>query len=308
MNVVVLVGGVGGAKLAYGLSQVLPPEELTVIVNTGDDFWRYGLRICPDLDTIMYTLSGLVDPVNGWGVAGDTTHALEQIRAYGEDAWFRLGDRDFATHILRTHWLQAGVPLTEVTERLTKGLGISQQILPMTDTPVATMIDTVEHGEIEFQEYFVRYRWQPTLKALRLAGIEKAVMTAAVERAIKQADAILIGPSNPWLSIDPILAVPGLLDAMMRHDMPRVAISPIVSGQAIKGPAAKIMAERGDPVSAATVAAYYGDMINGFVYDQMDAGLALQQPHVLSCETVMNTANDKVHLARTVLDWIKGWR
>lgn len=307
MNVVVLVGGVGGAKLAYGLAQVLPPEKLTVIVNTGDDFWRYGLRICPDLDTIMYTLSGLVDPVNGWGIAGDTLNALQQLRAYGEDDWFRLGDRDLATHILRTRLLHAGVPFTEVTERLTKSLGISQRILPMTDAPVATMIETVEYGEIEFQEYFVRHRWQPTVKALRLEGIDKAVLTPAVDQALKVADAILIGPSNPWLSIEPILAVSGMRDAIMKRDVPRVAVSPIVGGQAIKGPAAKMMAELGYPVSAASVAAYYGDMLNGFVYDQMDAGLLVPQPHVLNCETVMNTTNDKVLLARTVLDWIKGW-
>ncbi|MBL8162305.1 MAG: 2-phospho-L-lactate transferase [Anaerolineae bacterium] len=307
MNVVVLVGGVGGAKLAYGLAQVLPPEKLTVIVNTGDDFWRYGLRICPDLDTIMYTLSGLVDPVNGWGIAGDTLNALQQLRAYGEDDWFRLGDRDLATHILRTRLLHAGVPFTEVTERLTKSLGISQRILPMTDAPVATMIETMEYGEIEFQEYFVRHRWQPTVKALRLEGIDKAVLTPAVDQALKVADAILIGPSNPWLSIEPILAVSGMRDAIMKRDVPRVAVSPIVGGQAIKGPAAKMMAELGYPVSAASVAAYYGDMLNGFVYDQMDAGLLVPQPHVLNCETVMNTTNDKVLLARTVLDWIKGW-
>lgn len=307
MKVVVLVGGVGGAKLAYGLAQALPPEDLTILVNTGDDFWRYGLRVCPDLDTIMYTLSGLVDPVNGWGIAGDTLHALEQLRAYGEDDWFRLGDRDFATHILRTRWLHGGVPLSEVTARLTKSLGISQRILPMTDAPVATMIDTVEYGELEFQEYFVRHRWQPTVKALRLDGIEQAEIVPAVEQALQQAEVILIAPSNPWLSIAPILAVPGMRDAIMRRDVPRVAISPIVGGQAIKGPAAKIMAELGYPVSAVTVAEYYGDLLNGFVYDQMDAGLTLPQPRALSCKTVMKTSKDKVSFAQSVLDWIQGW-
>lgn len=307
MKAVVLVGGVGGAKLAYGLAQALPPEDLTILVNTGDDFWRYGLRVCPDLDTIMYTLSGQVDPLNGWGIAGDTLHALEQLRAYGEDDWFRLGDRDFATHILRTRWLHGGVPLSEVTARLTKSLGISQRILPMTDAPVATMIDTVEYGELEFQEYFVRHRWQPTVKALRLDGIEQAEIAPAVEQALQQAEVILIAPSNPWLSIAPILAVPGMRDAIMRRDVPRVAISPIVGGQAIKGPAAKIMAELGYPVSAVTVAEYYGDLLNGFVYDQMDAGLTLPQPHVLSCKTVMKTSKDKVSFAQNVLDWIQGW-
>lgn len=165
MKVVVLVGGVGGAKLALGLAKVLPPEDLTVIVNTGDDTWMYGLRICPDLDTIMYTLSDLVNKENGWGIAGDTFQTINAMKRYGEDAWFGLGDQDMATHILRTRWLQAGTSLTEITSRLTKKLGIHQQILPMTNEPVATIVDTVEHGEIDFQTYFVRYRWQPTVKA-----------------------------------------------------------------------------------------------------------------------------------------------
>jgi LPPG:FO 2-phospho-L-lactate transferase (EC 2.7.1.-) len=166
-RIVLLAGGVGGAKLAHGLAQVLAPGQLSVIVNTGDDFWHYGLRVCPDLDTVMYTLSGLVDPVNGWGVAGDTIAMLTALQRYGEEPWFRLGDQDVATHLLRTQALRGGSRLTEVTARLSQALGVSTQILPMTDDEVGTIIDTVEYGELAFQEYFVRYRWQPTVKAIR---------------------------------------------------------------------------------------------------------------------------------------------
>ncbi len=307
MKVVVLVGGVGGAKLAYGLAQVLPPNDLTVIVNTADDLWLYGLRVCPDLDTIMYTLSGLVDKTNGWGISGDTRNTLNVLSRYGEDTWFGLGDQDMATHILRTRMLQAGYTLTEVTERLTKSLGISQRVLPMTDVPVATIVDTKEHGELEFQEYFVRHRWQPTVTGLRFAGIEQAAMTEAVQTALTQAEIILIGPSNPWLSIDPILAIPGMREAIQARSVPRVAVSPIVGGTAIKGPAAKLMAELGYGVSAEAVALYYGNLINGFVYDKMDAGLNIPIPHTANFETIMKTDEDKVLLAQNVLDWIQKW-
>ncbi len=225
MNVVLLVGGVGGAKLAYGLAQVLPPEELTIIVNTGDDFWWHGLRVCPDLDTIMYTLSDLVDKTNGWGIAGDTRNMLTAMKRYGEAGWFGVGDQDLATHILRTQALRDGQGLTEITGRLTKNLGISQRVLPMTDSPVATMVNTVEHGEIEFQTYFVRYGWQPTVTSIRLAGIEDAQVTDAVRSAMEKADILLIGPSNPWLSIDPILAVPGM------RELVTIAVNPARGGQ-----------------------------------------------------------------------------
>jgi len=307
LNVVVLVGGVGGAKLAYGLAQVLLPEELTVIVNTGDDIWLHGLRVCPDLDTIMYTLAGLVDPVNGWGIAGDTRHTLEYLKRYGEETWFGLGDQDFATHILRTAALRQGETLTEVTARLTKKLGIPQAILPMTDAPVATMVNTVEYGEIDFQTYFVRYRWQPTVKSLRLAGIENAALSQPVQAALDAADIILIGPSNPWLSIDPILAVPGLRARIVARPNPRVAVSPIVGGKALKGPADKLMKELGYEQSAAAIAGYYGDLINGFIYDQTDEGLSFPLAHAASYETIMKSGEDKILLAQNVLDWIKSW-
>jgi len=308
MKVVVLVGGVGGAKLAYGLAQVIPSEDLTVIVNTGDDTWLYGLRICPDLDTITYTLSGLVNKENGWGIDGDTFQTINAMRRYGEDAWFGLGDQDIATHLLRTRWLQAGQTLTEITLRLTKKLGIHQQILPMTNAPVATIVDTVEHGEIDFQTYFVRYRWQPTVKGLHLARIEQASVSSEVETALKEADILLVGPSNPWLSIDPILSVPGMRELIIKRDIPRVAISPIVGGEAIKGPAAKLMVELGHKaVSAEAVAYYYGNLINGFVYDVVDGDLNVPQQYVTKFETIMKTDDIKVSLARNVLEWIQKW-
>ena len=306
-RVVALVGGVGGAKLAFGLAQSLPPECLTIIVNTGDDFWNFGLRVCPDLDTIMYTLSGLVDKINGWGVAHDSTQMLAAMKRYGEDAWFRLGDQDLATHILRTHLLREGWSLTAVTRRLASALGIGQTILPMTDDPVATMVDTAEYGELDFQTYFVRYRWQPTIRNMRLDGIEPAAMTDAVRSALADADTIIIGPSNPWLSIDPILSVPGMREAIKARAVPRVAVTPIVAGAAVKGPAAKIMAELGYNVSPETVVDFYGDVLNGFVYDERDASIQADHLHTIAFDTIMTGDVEKQLLAQKILDWIGNW-
>ncbi|HLU08310.1 MAG TPA: 2-phospho-L-lactate transferase [Oceanobacillus sp.] len=306
-NIVVLVGGVGGAKLAHGLAQILPPESLTIIVNTGDDFWHYGLRVCPDLDTVMYTLGGLVDKTNGWGIAGDTRNMLSALKRYGEEAWFGLGDQDIATHLLRTQMWHEGKRLTEITQSLTKRLGISHSILPMTDAPVRTIMDTEEHGEIEFQVYFVRYRWQPTVKAIRFDGIEAASVSPEARTALERADAILIGPSNPWLSIDPILSVPGMRSLILSRDVPRVAVSPIVRGEAIKGPAAKLMSELKYEPSARTVADYYNEIINGFVYDERDAGLNLNLKRIVAFDTIMVDDEDRAVLARRILEWIEEW-
>lgn len=304
-HIVALVGGVGGAKLAHGLVQVVPPEALTIIVNTGDDFYHYGLKICPDLDTVTYTLSGLVDKTNGWGIAGDSIVTLDALKRFGEEPWFRLGDQDLATHILRTQALHAGERLTTITQRLTKKLGIAADILPMTDSDVSTMIDTTEYGELEFQVYFVRYRWQPTVKGIRFAGAEQAVMTEEVRRALTRADAILIAPSNPFLSIAPFLSIPGLRDLIVSRSVPRVAISPIVAGSAVKGPAAKLMAELKYTVSPTAVADYYGDLINGFIYDQQDAALTVPQRNRLVTNTLMHTDADRGALASKLLEWIE---
>ncbi|MAS33245.1 MAG: 2-phospho-L-lactate transferase [Anaerolineaceae bacterium] len=307
LNVVCLVGGVGGAKLVHGLAQILEPEQLTVVVNTGDDFWHYGLRICPDLDTVMYTLAGLVDPVNGWGLAGDTRNTLQALSRYGEDTWFGLGDQDIATHLLRTEGLSQGKRLTEVTQDLTARLGIPQRLLPMTDTPVATMVDTVEHGELGFQVYFVKMRWQPTVKNLRLSNIEAAAVSPEVEDALARADVILFGPSNPWLSIMPVLSVPGMREALTSRDIPRVAITPIIQGEAVKGPASKLMAELGYKQSAKSVVQYYQHIVNGFVYDIRDTDLQVEGMRGVALNTLMQSDADRASLARQVLDWISSW-
>lgn len=303
-KIVVLVGGVGGAKLAYGLAQLVAPEGLTIIVNTADDFWHYGLKICPDMDTLLYTLSGRIDPINGWGVADDTTVALETLRWFGEDTWFRLGDKDLAIHLLRTHLLRQGQTLTQVVALLSKRMGVAPTILPMTDDSVATVVETAEHGELEFQDYFVRHRWQPRITGLRYAGIDSAQPTAEVLRALRQADMVLLGPSNPWLSIMPILELAGIREQIQSLAIPRVALTPIVQGQAIKGPAAKIMQELGYEASAAAVAEFYGTLITGFVYDTRDNPLNLKNVSSIAFDTMMKTNADKVGLAQQILDWI----
>lgn len=307
-NIVVIVGGVGGAKLALGLQMILPPEQLTVIVNTGDDFWHYGLRICPDIDTVLYTLSGRVDPVNGWGLAEDSRTVLQALTAYGEDTWFGLGDKDLATHLLRTQMLRDGHSLTEVIAHLAKVQAIQSAILPMTDEEVPTIVETAEYGELAFQEYFVKYRWQPTVIKLRYQNMEQASLNPTIISALHNADMILFGPSNPWLSIEPILSVPGLRDAILARDVPRVAVTPIVGGQAIKGPAAKLMAELGyDEVSAQSVAEHYGAIINGFVYDTSDAAFHIAGLHTARMDTIMKNNTDKARLAQQMLAWIKEW-
>lgn len=312
-KVVVLVGGVGGAKLAHGMAQIVPPEDLTIIVNTGDDFWHYGLRICPDFDTVMYTLAGMVDPVNGWGVAADSTATLDALRRFGEQPWFRLGDRDLATHLLRTLALRDGQRLTEIMGRLTRSLGVGATLLPMTDDPVATMILTTERGEMDFQEYFVRFRWQPTVKAIRYAGADAAQMTPEVRAALLAADLIVFGPSNPWLSIAPILNVPEMRRTIASRPVPRVALTPIVQGQALKGPAAKIAAELGYEVSPRTVAEAYRGTINGFVFDERDAAVGLDNLYefsdlrTISCDTIMQDDVSRARVARLILDWTASW-
>ncbi|MBW4435497.1 MAG: 2-phospho-L-lactate transferase [Pleurocapsa minor GSE-CHR-MK-17-07R] len=303
LRVVALVGGVGGAKLAYGLSQLIAPENLTILVNNGDDFWHYGLRICPDLDTVMYTLSGLVDKTNGWGVAGDTIAMLDALRNLGEQPWFRLGDRDLATHLVRTSRLRAGESLTDITRSLSAALGIQASLLPVTNDDVPTIVSTREYGDLDFQTYFVRYRWQPSVSAIRYQGAESARLSDSALAAIQSADLILIAPSNPWLSVGPMLAIPPMREALLARDVPRIAISPIVAGQAIKGPAAKLMAELGYSVTPHTVAAYYGDIINGFVYDRQDSDLVVETVRTLVTDTVMKNEADRVRLAGEILAW-----
>ena len=267
-NIAVLIGGVGGAKLASGLVQAASPEKLTFIVNTGDDFWHLGLKICPDLDTLMYTLAGLVNAETGWGVADDTTTTLQSLaQLYGQESWFRLGDKDLATHLLRTQLLRQGRTLTEVTACLRQRLGIAATLLPMCDADMPTRIDSLEYGELGFQEYFVKRRWRPTVKAIRYMISAGSCLSPPVKAALAAADLVLIAPSNPWLSIGPILAVPGMRRTLADLSVPVVAVTPIIAGAAVKGPTAKIMRELGLDVSAAAVAQYYAGLINGFIDD-----------------------------------------
>jgi LPPG:FO 2-phospho-L-lactate transferase len=308
LNVVALAGGVGGAKLAYGLSRVLPGEQLTIIVNTADDFCLYGLAISPDLDTVMYTLAGVANPETGWGIAGDTTQMLDMLARYGELPWFRLGDRDLATHLLRTFWLAEGQTLTRVTRRLCDGLSILHRILPMTDSSVRTMVTTKELGTLAFQEYFVQHRWQPTVESLDYMGAERAQLSDEVKRAMALADVVVVCPSNPWLSVAPILEVPGFKALLGQKTC--IAVSPIVGGKAIKGPAAKLMAELGWPVSPKSVADYYGDLLAGFVLDERDAAAFTEGDsscRVLTTDIIMRDDRDKIRLAREILEWIEGW-
>jgi LPPG:FO 2-phospho-L-lactate transferase len=302
-RVVLLAGGVGGARLADGLARVLPPDRLTVVVNTGDDFRHLGLTICPDLDTVTYMLAGVNNDETGWGRAGESWRALDEVARLGGPAWFRLGDLDLATHLARSHWLDEGESLTAVTRRLCAGFGIAPAVLPMCDQPAPTLIVTDGGEVLPFQTWFVRERWQPVVR--RVALPEDARATAAVIRALEAADVVIIAPSNPFVSIDPILNVYPI--RALIEDVPRavVAVSPIIAGQALKGPAAKMMGELGLEASAAAVAGYYGHLIDGFVYDQQDAGMAAEDGLALLCtDTVMSDAAGRERLAGEVLGFV----
>jgi LPPG:FO 2-phospho-L-lactate transferase len=304
--IVVLAGGVGGAKMAQGLQAALPPGDLIVVVNTADDFDLYGLWISPDLDTVMYTLAGIADPVNGWGVAGDTRNTLDAIARYGEEPWFLLGDQDFATHILRTERLRAGRPLSAVTAELCDALGIQSRIVPMTDDRVATQIDTPA-GTLEFQDYFVGRRQSDDVLGVTFAGIERATAHPDALVAIREAEAVVIAPSNPTVSVAPILDTPGMREALDDTPAPIVAVSPIVGGRALKGPAAHMLATLGHEVSALGVARLYGGLIDGLVVDDIDRELVptveLAGPRVLVTATVMGDEADRRRLAVEVLDF-----
>lgn len=303
-RIAALAGGVGGAKLAHGLALAYPAGSLSVIVNTADDFTRYGLHISPDVDTVTYTLAGLVNSDTGWGLAGDSFTALDMIRRYGHEAWFWLGDRDFATHILRTERLRAGDTITTVTARLAGALGVEAKILPMCDEPIATLVQTPA-GELDFQDYFVRRHHEDEVISVRFAGITNATLPAGVADALDRAEAIVVCPSNPIVSIGPILAVPGFRDRLRAAAAPRVAVSPIIGGQALKGPADRMLAAFGYEVSPVGVAALYRDFLDGIVIDAQDAALAgrIQDLgiNVLVTDTIMRDAADRRRLAAKVL-------
>jgi LPPG:FO 2-phospho-L-lactate transferase len=305
-NIVALAGGVGGAKLAYGLYQLLPPEKLTIIVNTGDDFEHLGLHISPDLDTMMYTLAGVANPTTGWGVKDESWNMMAALARYGQPTWFQLGDRDLATHLLRTRWLREKYPVTWITRELSQRLGVRCTVLPMSESPVRTMIMT-NQGELAFQEYFVQQQCQPVVKSVRFAGAEQAQPSREVTSALRTADMIIFCPSNPWLSLDPILALPTLRRIIAASRVPKIGVSPIVGGAALKGPAAKLMAELGLEVSPTSVARHLGDVLTGFVLDHIDEAhqeaITSLGLHTLVTGTVMLNDEDRVRLAGEVLEF-----
>lgn len=305
--IVALAGGVGGARLAVGLAAVLPPERLTIVVNTGDDFEHLGLAICPDLDTVMYTLAGVENPATGWGRADETWHFMETLQRLGGESWFKLGDRDLAVHVYRTHALEAGKPLSGITAELTRRMGIRHAIVPMSDEPVRTHV-TTDEGELAFQDYFVRRKCAPAVTGFRFAGSETALVPPPL-RAIFDSGAVegvVICPSNPFVSVAPMLAVRELRDWLEGREYPVVAVSPIVAGQAVKGPAAKMMRELGFESSAAALARHYGALVDGWVIDRRDASLApdirAYGKDVTTTDTLMTDRSRKIALARIVLD------
>jgi LPPG:FO 2-phospho-L-lactate transferase len=302
--IVAFAGGVGGARLARGLAQIAG-DRLAVIVNTGDDFEHLGLRICPDIDTVTYTLAGIANPATGWGIAGETWGFMEQVRQLGGADWFQLGDRDIALHVLRTARLREGARLTEVTGDVAQRLGIAARILPMTDQPVMTQVRAAT-GWLDFQDYFVRRRCEDAISAIRFHGIERARPTVEVREALAAARVLVLCPSNPFVSIDPILAVPGLRDALAARRVPCVAVSPIVGGKAVKGPAAKMMTELGLVPSSAAIATRYRGLIDALVIDRQDAAehaaVSATGVAVEVADTLMPTLEDSVRVARTALD------
>lgn len=305
-KVVALAGGVGGAKMAQGLMHAFEDIELSVVVNTADDFELFGLRISPDLDTVMYTLGEIANPATGWGIAGDTRGTLDGIAAYGVETWFLIGDRDFATDILRTAWLREGQSLTDVTKRLSDGLEIRASILPMSNDSVATMVQT-PGGELSFQDYFVRRQQQDEVTGVRFAGIEQASASSQALDAIAEAELIVFCPSNPIVSIGPLLALPELRAAVAQSGAPRVAVSPIIAGKALKGPADKMLTSLGFEASATGVAAMLQPLLDGYVLDQQDADAipaieALGLP-ALALQTIMGDRADRARLGREVIDF-----
>ncbi|RPJ27732.1 MAG: 2-phospho-L-lactate transferase [Chloroflexi bacterium] len=301
MKIVALAGGVGGAKFAHGLAQILPPEDLTVIVNTGDDFEHYGLYICPDLDTVCYTLAGLANPETGWGRVDETWNVIGNASKLGGPDWFRLGDRDLGTHLERTRRLKEGQTLSQITKDFCKAWGVAAAVLPMSDQPVRTIVET-EAGDLAFQEYFVQRRCEPRVRGFRFEGVASAEPAPGAREALQAADAVIICPSNPWVSIDPILQV------IKRIAKPVVAISPIIGGQTVKGPAAKMFRELGIEPSALAVANHYCDLVTGFVLDKIDEqlkGAIGVNMCTMVTNTLMKDLNDRSRLAQDVLHFIE---
>ncbi len=307
---VALCGGIGGAKLALGLTKVLAPEQLTIVVNTGDDFRHLGLHVSPDIDTVLYTLAGLSNRELGWGLEGETWGFMDAMKRLGGPTWFRLGDRDLATHALRTTMLSEGQTLTAITAHLARQLGIGPAVLPMSDDAVATIVETDE-GTLAFQTYFVGRRAEPRVKAIRFEGAAVARPSPAALAALAHPDlaGIIICPSNPWLSIDPLLAIPGWRTLLQQHRIPCVAVTPLIGSQAVKGPTAKIMAELGLPLDVTAIVSHYRGLIDGFVLDTVDADRAesLGLPTLVT-NTLMRTLDDRIALAEATLGFCRRLR
>jgi LPPG:FO 2-phospho-L-lactate transferase len=307
--IVALAGGVGGAKLAEGLAQCVG-ADLTVVVNTGDDFEHLGLHVSPDLDTVMYTLAGIANPATGWGIAGETWNTLEQIARLGGPDWFKLGDRDLATHILRTQRLRAGERLTSITAELSRTLGISARILPMSDDPIRTVVHS-GNERYPFQDYFVRLKCEVPVTALHFEGAASARPSPEVTAALTDTSlsAIVLCPSNPYLSVDPILTVPGMRDLILNAGVPVVAVSPIIGGAAVKGPAAKIMTELGVTPSVTAIASHYRRLVTGLMIDTADAALAADIEamgiRVRTAPILMRTAEDRRAVAADCIDFAR---
>lgn len=307
-SVAVLSGGVGGAKLVLGLSRVLSDGQLTVIANTGDDFEHLGLAISPDLDTLTYTLAGEVNAETGWGLRDESWHFMEALAQLGGETWFRLGDRDLATHVERTRRLAAGERLTEITRDFCRRLGVATRILPMSDQAVRTRVST-DRGPLDFQHYFVREQAAPEVIGLDYVGASDSFPSDEVLEVLRKTDlsAIIIAPSNPYLSIDPILAIPAIKEALRGTNAPVVAVSPIVHGIAIKGPTAKIMSELGLTASADNIARHYDELLDGFILDSTDGNMVAEIEtsalKVTSCDTIMRSLEDKIRVANATLEF-----
>ncbi len=306
-----LAGGVGGAKLAHGLAMALPSADLTVVVNTGDDFTHLGLHICPDVDTVCYTLAGLANPVMGWGLAGESWNMLDSLKRLGGPSWFNMGDRDIATHLERTRRLELGEPLSGITRAFCRAWGVQPVVLPMSDDPVATWVQTVAGEELPFQEYFVHQGCEPQVTGFRFVGAEAARAAPGVVEAIHNADAIVICPSNPWVSIAPILSVAEIREEIWsrrKAGMKIVAVSPIIGGKALKGPAAKMFAELGIQPTALAVAEKYAGLLSGFVLDNVDADQAQAVRALgmaaLATDSVMKSDDDRRRLAEITLAFL----
>ncbi|MGZ4788868.1 MAG: 2-phospho-L-lactate transferase [Terriglobales bacterium] len=299
--ITVLTGGTGGAKFVWGLAQIIPPEELTVIVNTGDDLTWWGLHVSPDLDSVMYALAGKLSRDRGWGYDDDSFRCLERMRSLGADGWFQLGDLDLATHLRRTQLLSSGKTLTEATAELCRAMGVKQRVLPMSDEPVRTIVATSD-GELAFQEYFVRERCKPTAVDVTFQGAEKTTTAPGVLQSIIHSDLVLIAPSNPVTSIGPILAVPGVRDALRCTTAQVIAVSPIIAGSAVSGPAGEMLKMSGHVVSAVGVAEAYRGLLDVLIADTQDESarrdIESKDVHAVFTNTVMKSDDDKIALAK----------